>query len=95
MFKKFIEFLKSKTDYSSLRLMSVSTVFTCCLSILIVVISEAVRAKADWTGVSIAVTAIGAVIFGVLYGKNKGAQIENKAELDQLVNTSPAGSAVS
>jgi hypothetical protein len=75
---KLLEFLKSNTGHSSLRLMAVGSVITCCISILTVVISEAFNVKADWVGAAVVVTAIGAIITAVIFGKNHSQKIDKQ-----------------
>ena len=75
---KLTAFLKTNTGYSSLRLMVVGTVLTCCISILIIVIGETCRAIPNWLEATAAITAIGGIIGVALWGKNS----DNKKQKD-------------
>jgi len=79
---KILEFLKANTGHSSLRLMAVGTVVTCCICLFIVVISEALNIKSDWIGAAVTITAIGGIIGVALWGKNAG-QTNEKPKEDQ------------
>ena len=78
----FGEFFKSGSKLSSLRLKTVITVFSCDAAILIIVISEASKPKANWLDAAAGIAALGTVIGVALWGKNAGLAQENKDTSD-------------